>query len=109
VPVALGAALLEGGFSPAALSLQAWLALIYTVLAAMIFCHWGWFKLVRNYPAVVAAISTLAIPVVGVLSSALLLDEPVGADVLASLALVLIALFLVLVLPILGRRKSGPR
>jgi drug/metabolite transporter (DMT)-like permease len=109
VPVALGAALLEGGFSPAALSLQAWLALIYTVLAAMIFCHWGWFKLVRNYPAVVAAISTLAIPVVGVLSSALLLGEPLGLDVLLSLALVLAALFLVLVLPMLRRRGSRPR
>jgi drug/metabolite transporter (DMT)-like permease len=109
VPVALGAALLEGGFSPAALSLQAWLALVYTVLAAMIFCHWGWFKLVRNYPAVVAAISTLAIPVVGVLSSVLVLDEPLGLDVVLSLALVLAALFLVLVLPMLTRRGSGAR
>jgi drug/metabolite transporter (DMT)-like permease len=75
----------------------------------MIFCHWGWFKLVRNYPAVVAAISTLAIPVVGVLSSVLVLDEPLGLDVVLSLALVLAALFLVLVLPMLSRRGSGAR
>jgi drug/metabolite transporter (DMT)-like permease len=108
VPVALGAALVEGGFNPTVLSPQAWLALVYTVLAAMIFCHWGWFKLVRNYPAVVAAISTLAIPVVGVLSSALLLGEPLGLDVLLSLTLVLAALFLVLVLPMLRRRGGRP-
>jgi hypothetical protein len=41
---------------------------------------------------------------VGVLSSALGLGEPVGWDVMTALALVLTALFLVLILPALQSR-----
>ncbi|MBW2065681.1 MAG: hypothetical protein JRJ03_12230 [Deltaproteobacteria bacterium] len=48
-------------------------------------------------PSSVAAIGTLAIPVIGVLSSALILSEPVGLRELAALALVATALLLVMV------------
>lgn len=74
-------------------------ALAYVVFVALVFCFSSYVRLVSILPANIAAISTLAIPVVGLWSSALLLGEPVGiADVLA-LALVLAALALVLLRP----------
>ena len=71
-------------------------ALAYVVFVALVFCFSSYVRLVSILPANIAAISTLAIPVVGLWSSALLLGEVVGiADVLA-LVLVLAALALVL-------------
>jgi drug/metabolite transporter (DMT)-like permease len=70
----------------------------------MIFCHWAWFRVVAIYPAVVAAIGTLAIPVIGIISSALITGDIIGWDEILSLALVVLALFLVLVAPQLRRR-----
>ena len=58
----------------------------------MIYCHWAFFSLVRIFPASIAAISTLAIPVVGVFSSTLVLNESVGISEIAALFLVVAAL-----------------
>lgn len=78
-------------------------ALAYVVFVALVFCFSSYVRLVSILPANIAAISTLAIPVVGLWSSALLLGEAVGiADVLA-LVLVLAALALVL----LRRQAKG--
>ena len=78
-------------------------ALAYVVFVALVFCFSSYIRLVSILPANIAAISTLAIPVVGLWSSALLLGETVGtADVLA-MVLVLSALALVL----LRRPASG--
>ena len=63
---------------------------------ALIFCFAAHNKVVTMLPATVAAISTLAIPVVGLLSAAWLLGEPVGLRELAALALILGAMALVL-------------
>ena len=71
------------------------------VFVAMIFCHTAYFKLVSLLPAHVAAISVLAVPAVGVISSAWLLGEPVGLAEAAALLLVVGGLFLLL------RRRPG--
>ena len=63
---------------------------------ALIFCFAAHNKVVTLLPATAAAISTLAIPVVGLLSSAWLLGEPVGWRELAALVLVLAAIAMVL-------------
>lgn len=104
LPVAAGALLLDRGFDPLAVSATAWGATIYAALIPMIYCHWAWFRVVGIYPAAVAAVGTLAIPVVGVLSSSLALGEPVGLDVVLSLVLVLAGLGVVLILPRPQRR-----
>lgn len=104
-PVFLGAVVFDSGFEPSTVSLAAWIAVTYSALIPMIFCHWAWFRVVMIYPAQVAAIGTLAIPVVGVLSSAVITGEPVGWDEILALALVVCALFLVLVLPQLRRGR----
>jgi drug/metabolite transporter (DMT)-like permease len=61
----------------------------------MIYCHWAYFTLVRIFPASIAAISTLAIPVVGVFSSTLILNESIGVSEIAALLLVVAALSIV--------------
>lgn len=104
LPVTLGALVLDRGFDPLAVSGTAWAATLYAALIPMIYCHWAWFRVVGIYPAAVAAVGTLAIPVLGVLSSSLALGEPVGLDIVLSLVLVIAGLMLVLILPSLRRR-----
>jgi drug/metabolite transporter (DMT)-like permease len=70
----------------------------------MIFCQWAWFTVVRLFPASVAAIGTLAIPVIGVFSSSLVLGEPVGLQELCALFFVVTGLAIVLLKPQLFRR-----
>lgn len=74
------------------------LATLYAATVALIFCFAAHNKVVTLLPATAAAISTLAIPVVGLLSSAWLLGEPVGWREAAALVLVVAAIALV-VLP----------
>ena len=96
VPIVLGTLWTEGLPDPRALSNEALFALTYTVAFPIIFCHWAWFKLVSIFPAAIAAIGTLAIPVVGVLSSALILGETIGLPEVAALLLVCAGLAVVL-------------
>ena len=101
-PVAL---LLEIPPAWTGLSTGALISLAYVITLPMVFCQWAYIKVVRLFPAVLAAIGTLAIPVVGVFSSALVLGEAVGPQDFASLALVCVALAIVL-LPGARRRAS---
>jgi drug/metabolite transporter (DMT)-like permease len=96
LPIVLGWWLLEPLPDLAGLSLPAAIGLAYAVFVAMIFCHTAYFKLVSMLPAHVAAISVLAVPVVGVVSSAWLLGEPVGLAETAALLLVVGGLFLLI-------------
>ncbi|MGE0715931.1 MAG: DMT family transporter [Alphaproteobacteria bacterium] len=72
-----------------------WFGLLYASTVAMIWCHYTWYRILDRMPASIASISTLAIPAVGVISSAILLDEPLGATEFAALALVLAGIAIV--------------
>ena len=96
VPIVIGWWLLEPVPDLTALSLPAALGVAYAVFVAMIFCQTAFFKLLSLLPAHVAAISVLPVPVVGVVSSAMILDEPVGWAELAALSLVVGGLFLLI-------------
>jgi drug/metabolite transporter (DMT)-like permease len=88
------------------LSRVTWRGVAGTAYAAVIgltFCFAAYNKIVLMLPAGVAAVSILAIPAVGLFSSALVLGEPVGPLELVALALVLAAVALVL----LPRRAAG--
>lgn len=104
LPIFVGAFVFNRDFDPTAVSGLGWGAVAYAALIPMIFCHWAWFRVVAIYPAIVAAIGTLAIPVIGIISSALITGDEVGWDEILSLSLVVLALFLVLVAPQLRRR-----
>ena len=103
-----GALLLEPVPDLTELSGRATIALIYLFVLPMVFCQWAYFKVVRLFPAAIAAIGTLAVPVLGVFSSALILGERVGWNELFALILICGALASVLVVPAL-KRRSAPR
>ena len=92
IPVVMGALIFEPSGVSLNVSARAVFALTYIIFFPMIYCHWAYFTLVRIFPASIAAISTLAIPVVGVFSSTLILNEPVGISEIAALILIVAAL-----------------
>ena len=71
-------------------------SMIYILFVPIILCWVGWFKIVGAVSVTVAAISTLLIPVIGVMSGAVVLGEPVGLREVGALVLVGCALALVL-------------
>lgn len=103
-----GMLLLEGLADYGSISLEVWGALAYSIGICMLFCYWAWYSVVRLFPAVIASIGTLAIPVVGLLSSAALLGEPLGWTQVIALLLVSAGLVVVLVLPALRRAPQPP-
>jgi drug/metabolite transporter (DMT)-like permease len=103
IPIIVGAILIDPGTTIAAVSWKAIAALIFVVALPTIFCHWAFFMVVQIFPANVAALSTLGIPVIGVFSSALILGEPVTAPELIALFLVVLSLGLTS----LGGRRTG--
>lgn len=107
VPVTLVAALTETLPDLRGLSLEATIALVYLFLFPMSFCQWAYFKTVSMLPASVASIGTLMVPVIGVYSSHLILDETVGLNEILALLLVVSALLLVLVIPAWKHSRAG--
>lgn len=106
IPVFIGWALIDIDFDPRPVSTIAWIAVAYSAIIPMIFCHWAWFRIVAIYPAAVAAIGTLAIPVVSVIAAALLKHEAIGWSEILSLGLVLTSLALVLIVPAIKNRAA---
>lgn len=95
VPIVVGKLAFEG-LTIAPVSTTALLAIAYNVLICFVFGNYAWIKIVSLFPAGIAGISTLMIPVIGVFSSALFLGETIGFRELAALALVVGALGAVL-------------
>lgn len=67
-------------------------ALVYNILVASILAYLVWFRLLTLYPAGIASISVLLIPVVGLFSGAMILGEPIGPAEIVALILVVGAL-----------------
>jgi drug/metabolite transporter (DMT)-like permease len=85
-----------GGLDVPVLSLAAWLAIAYNVFIAGVLCYWAFYKLVNMLPAAVTGMSSLSVPVIGVLTGIVFLGEvPTSRDWLA-LALIVTALAIVL-------------
>ena len=85
-----------------AVSGAAWAATAYTIIFGVIFGYYAWFKVIGMLSVATLSLSTLLVPVIGVLSSALLLGERLGAREV--LAMVLIAGALTTVRP---RRQTA--
>lgn len=106
VPILVVALIIEPVPDMTSLSWETIIALVYLFTLPMVFCQWAYFKVVTIFPAALAAMGTLAVPIVGVYSSALILGEPVGWQELAALVLICGALASVLVIPALVDNKS---
>ena len=77
----------------------AWFAVLYNIFLAGTLAYWAWFKMARSLPVAVSSLSSLPVPVVGVLSGMLFLGERPGANEFVALSLVLASLAAVLFAP----------
>jgi drug/metabolite transporter (DMT)-like permease len=66
-----------------------WWLLIYSVLGQFCIAYVAWFAALARLPASVAAIGTMAVPVIGVVTSAIALHEPLGPGQIAALVFTL--------------------
>jgi drug/metabolite transporter (DMT)-like permease len=66
-----------------------WWLLLYAVIGQFCVAYLSWFAALARLPASIAAIGTMAVPVIGVAASAVALHEPLGAGQLGALALTL--------------------
>jgi drug/metabolite transporter (DMT)-like permease len=62
-----------------------WGLLVYSVVGQFCIAYVCWFAALARLPASVAAIGTMAVPVIGVVTSAIALHEPLGAGQIAAL------------------------
>jgi len=94
-PVLLGALVIDGlpTHWPSA---KALIATIYTGAVPMALGTATWFALVKLLPAQVAALSSIAIPIVAIVSGVLILDEPLSALQALAIASTVLSLWLAL-------------
>jgi drug/metabolite transporter (DMT)-like permease len=74
---------------PAEVRPLGWACLAYASILGQCLAYLAWFRALKRLPAGTAAIGSLLVPIIGVLGSAALLGEPLGARQLAALALTL--------------------
>jgi drug/metabolite transporter (DMT)-like permease len=84
LPVAIAGLLFEKA-SVAGFSDFDWMLLSYSTVVQFCIAYVCWFAALARLPASVAAIGTMAVPVIGVVASALALHEPLGIGQIAAL------------------------
>jgi drug/metabolite transporter (DMT)-like permease len=88
LPVAIAGLLIEKA-DWAALSSFDWMLLTYAIVIQFCVAYVSWFAALARLPASVAAIGTMAVPVIGVVTAALALHEPLGPGQIAALVFTL--------------------
>ena len=71
-----------------------WFLVFYATVIQFCVAYLSWFAALARLPASVAAIGTMAVPVIGVVASAIALHEPLGPGQIAALILTLAAVVL---------------
>ena len=84
LPVAIAGLLIETT-NVSAITETGWALLVYSVVGQFCIAYVCWFAALARLPASVAAIGTMAVPVIGVLASALALHEPLGPGQIGAL------------------------
>ena len=72
-----------------ALTPTGWAALAYTTVVGMTICYLTWFTTLRYLPPAMASTGMLLVPLIGVVTAALIFGEPLGWKEAASMALTL--------------------
>src|SRR3954469_15350269 len=88
LPIALIGLLFESS-NAAAITRLGWWLLVYSTVIQFCVAYVSWFAALARLPASVAAIGTMAVPVIGVVASALALHEPLGTGQIAALVFTL--------------------
>jgi len=73
----------------AAISGLGWILLVYSTVIQFCVAYVSWFAALARLPASVAAIGTMAVPVIGVVASAVALHEPLGPGQIMALVFTL--------------------
>ena len=73
----------------AGISRLGWILLVYSTVIQFCVAYVSWFAALARLPASVAAIGTMAVPVIGVVTSAVALHEPLGPGQIAALVFTL--------------------
>jgi drug/metabolite transporter (DMT)-like permease len=76
------------------LSELGWILIVYSTVVQFCIAYVSWFAALARLPASVAAIGTMAVPVIGVVASAVALHEPLGPGQIAALVFTLAAVVL---------------
>jgi drug/metabolite transporter (DMT)-like permease len=84
LPVAIAGLLIETT-NVSGITEIGWALLVYSVVGQFCIAYVSWFAALARLPASVAAIGTMAVPVIGVVASALALHEPLGLGQIAAL------------------------
>ena len=71
------------------LSQLGWILIVYSTVVQFCIAYVSWFAALARLPASVAAIGTMAVPVIGVVASAVALHEPLGPGQIAALVFTL--------------------
>ena len=87
-PVALAGLLIETSHVDGVTGLG-WALLFYATIIQFCVAYVSWFAALARLPASIAAIGTMAVPVIGVVASAMALHEPLGPGQIAALILTL--------------------
>jgi drug/metabolite transporter (DMT)-like permease len=109
LPLVFAALLFERPGAMLEVSAQTALLAVYVIAVPVTIGQFLWLKIVDVLPVTVATVGSLAVPVVGVLSSALWLGEAVQATDALALVLVLAALGLILRPPAAPRASRQDR
>jgi len=93
VPVGLSAPVVDRDWSSALATMSgvAWFAVLYNIFMSGAIANWVWFRMARGLPVAVSSLSSLPVPVIGVLSGMIFLGERPGASEFVALALVLVS------------------
>lgn len=96
IPLFLTAWLMHGSAAfeglQASLDLTAVLSILFQVYLATHFAYWGWNSLLKLYPVSTVAPLSLLIPVFGIASSMLILDERISTPNLISIGIIIAGL-----------------
>jgi drug/metabolite transporter (DMT)-like permease len=88
LPVAILGLLVESA-DIARVSQLGWILIFYSTVIQFCIAYVSWFAALARLPASVAAIGTMAVPVIGVVASAVALHEPLGIGQIAALVFTL--------------------
>jgi drug/metabolite transporter (DMT)-like permease len=88
LPVAIVGLFIEHANCQAVTNLG-WLLVVYSTVIQFCVAYVAWFAALSRLPASVAAIGTMAVPVIGVVVSAIALGEPLGPGQIAALVFTL--------------------
>jgi drug/metabolite transporter (DMT)-like permease len=83
-PIVIIGALIENA-DVARITHLGWILLVYSTVIQFCVAYVSWFAALARLPASVAAIGTMAVPVIGVVASAAALHEPLGPGQIAAL------------------------